>query len=104
MVYATVTTARTNKLTGFYRSEDAGGHWTKMSDYVVQDPEYYGEIYADPHQFDRVYTVDVQVHVTEDGGKTLPLAGWQVHSDNHCITFDPADDFLRSWPHLAAFQ
>jgi len=92
VVYATVTTSRSNKHSGFYRSEDAGGHWTKMSDYVVGDPEYYGEIYPDPHRFDRVYTVDVQVHVTEDGGKTMPLAGWQVHSDNHSITFDASDE------------
>ena len=50
-----------------------------MSDYVVQDPEYYGEIYADPFVFDRVYTMDMAIHVTEDGGKTLPAAGWRVH-------------------------
>jgi photosystem II stability/assembly factor-like uncharacterized protein len=91
VIYATITTNQKNKLTGFYRSEDAGAHWTKMSDYVVQDPEYYGEIYADPFQFDRLYTMDMQIHVTEDGGKTVPVAGWQVHSDNHSLTFDATD-------------
>ena len=91
VVYATVTTSRTDKMTGFYRSEDGGGHWTKMSDYIVQDPEYYGEIYADPFVFDRVYTMDMAIHVTNDGGKTLPVAGFQIHSDNHSLTFDPTD-------------
>lgn len=91
VVYATVTTNQANKLSGFYRSEDGGAHWTKMSDYIVQDPEYYGEIYADPFVFDRVYTMDMAIHVTNDGGKTLPVAGFQVHSDNHSLTFDPAD-------------
>ena len=71
VVYATITTNSANKQSGFYRSEDAGGHWTKMSAYIVQDPEYYGEIYADPFQFDRVYTMDMAIHVTQDGGKTL---------------------------------
>jgi len=92
VVYATIATNRQNHQSGFYRSEDAGAHWTKMSDYIVQDPEYYGEIYADPFKFDRVYTMDVTIHVTEDGGKTVPAAGWQIHSDNHSITFDPGDD------------
>ena len=91
VVYATITTNRQNRQSGFYRSEDAGAHWTKMSEYIVQDPEYYGEIYADPFQFDRVYTMDMAIHVTNDGGKTLPTAGWQIHSDNHSITFDPGD-------------
>ena len=46
-----------------------GRAWVKLNDFVVQDPEYYGEIYADPFQFDRVYAMDVAVRVTEDGGK-----------------------------------
>jgi photosystem II stability/assembly factor-like uncharacterized protein len=91
VVYATITTNSGNKQTGWYRSEDAGGHWVKSSDFIVQDPEYYGEIYADPFQFDRVYAMDVAVRVTEDGGKTITAAGWQVHSDNHSLTFDPTD-------------
>ena len=91
VVYATITTNRQNRQSGFYRSEDGGAHWLKMSDYIVQDPEYYGEIYADPFQFDRVYTMDMAIHVTSDGGRTLPVAGWQIHSDNHSLTFDPGD-------------
>ena len=47
-VYATITTNQQNKLSGMYRSDDAGAHWAKLNDFVVQDPEYYGEIFADP--------------------------------------------------------
>ena len=58
----------------------------------MQDPEYYGEIFADPFKFDRVYAMDMAVRVTEDGGKTdHGAAGWQVHADNHALTFDPTD-------------
>src|SRR5208283_1545552 len=63
----------------------------------VQDPEYYGEIYADPFKFDRVYAMDVTVFVTEDGGKTVQNAfggggrGLGLHSDNHALVFDPTD-------------
>jgi photosystem II stability/assembly factor-like uncharacterized protein len=91
VVYATITTAAANKLSGFFRSEDGGARWTRMSDYVSGDPEYYGELYPDPFQFDRLYIVDVQVRVTSDGGKTTPSAGWQVHVDNHSINFFPDD-------------
>ena len=91
VVYATVTTNAQNKQSGFYRSQDAGAHWTFMAPFIVQDPEYYGEIYADPSQFDRVYAMDMAIRVTEDGGKTVRAAGWQIHSDNHALTFDPTD-------------
>jgi photosystem II stability/assembly factor-like uncharacterized protein len=91
VVYATVTTNQQNKLSGFYRSDDAGAHWTMATQFVVQDPEYYGEIFADPSQYDRVYLMDMAVRVTEDGGKTIRAAGWRVHSDNHALVFDPTD-------------
>jgi photosystem II stability/assembly factor-like uncharacterized protein len=115
-VYATITTNKENKLTGMYRSDDAGAHWAKLNDFVVQDPEYYGEIFADPFKEGRVYLMDMAVRVSEDYGKTITAAGWQVHSDNHSLTFDPADpnhliegndgglyesyDHGRSWRHF----
>ncbi len=116
VVYATITTNAQNKLSGFYRSEDGGAHWTFMAPFIVQDPEYYGEIYADPFKFDRVYAMDMAIRVTEDGGKTVTAAGWQIHPDNHALTFDLTDplhllvgndgglwesyDHGRSWRHF----
>jgi photosystem II stability/assembly factor-like uncharacterized protein len=91
VVYAFIMTAKANKLSGYYRSDDAGAHWTRGAAFEVQDPEYYGEIFADPSQYDRVYGMDINVFVTEDGGKTVQRAGWGVHSDNHALVFDPAD-------------
>lgn len=81
---------------GFFRSSDQGESWTKMSDYIVVDPQYYGEIYADPHQFDKVYAVDVFIHYTEDGGKTFKRQNTRnKHVDNHSILFDHTDpDYL----------
>src|ERR1035441_9577309 len=100
VVYALIMTSRSNKMSGYYRSDDAGEHWTRGAFKEVQDPEYYGEIYADPFQFDRVYAMDVAVFVTEDGGKTVQNAfgggggsgrGLGLHSDNHALVFGPAD-------------
>nr|WP_299381160.1 glycosyl hydrolase [Allomuricauda sp.] len=77
---------------GFYRSSDAGENWTKMSNYSVVDPQYYGEIYPDPNRFDHVYTMDVRIHHTADGGKTFaPINMQHVHGDIHEMLFDPKD-------------
>lgn len=95
-VYATVEAAE--KTGGFYRSTDAGEHWEKRNDYLSSGtgPHYYQEIYASPHDRDRVYQMDVWIHVTEDGGKTFTLLGEPYkHSDNHALAFDPKDpDYL----------
>jgi hypothetical protein len=59
-----------------YRSDDAGAHWAKLNDFVVQDPEYYGEIFADPFKEGRVYLMDMAVRVSEDYGRpSLRRAG-----------------------------
>ena len=45
---------------------------------------YYNRIFADPKNVDRVYAVDVNLQVTDDGGKTFHRVGEQLkHVDNH---------------------
>ena len=94
VVYALI--AAEEGKSGFFRSTDYGESWQKQSDYVVVDPQYYGEIYADPHQFDRIYCMDVLIQVTDDGGKTFRRQNTRhKHVDNHGIWFDPKDpDYL----------
>ena len=88
VVYALA--AATEDRSGFYRSPDKGETWVRMSDYIVVDPQYYGELYPDPHRMDRVYAVDVIIHVTEDGGRTFDRVNTRFkHVDNHEIVFDP---------------
>ncbi len=77
---------------GFYRSSDAGESWTRMSDYKTTDPQYYQELFADPHQFDKVYSMDTFFQVTEDGGRTWRRANSRhKHVDDHALVFDPED-------------
>ena len=84
--------AATEDRSGFYRSPDRGETWVRMSDYIVVDPQYYGELYPDPHRMDRVYAVDVFIHVTNDGGRTFDRVNTRFkHVDNHEIVFDPDD-------------
>jgi photosystem II stability/assembly factor-like uncharacterized protein len=77
---------------GFFRSEDGGEHWSKQSSYVSGSPQYYQEIYADPHKFDRIYSMDTYMMVSEDGGKTFTRLGEEhKHVDNHAMYIDPED-------------
>jgi photosystem II stability/assembly factor-like uncharacterized protein len=90
MVYATIEANQDQK--GFYRSTNRGESWEKRSSYTSggTGPHYYQEIYASPHQFDRVYQMDVWMHVSSDGGKTFnPIGERHKHSDNHALAFDP---------------
>ena len=59
-------------------------------------PHYYQELYASPHQFDRIYLADVRIQVSDNGGKTFRrLKEKHKHSDNHVITFRPDEpDYL----------
>ncbi len=72
--------------------------WTKQSEAVsgATGPHYYQELYACPHNFDRIYLVDVRIQVSNDGGKTFKrLEEEHKHSDNHAIAFRKDDpDYL----------
>ncbi len=77
---------------GFFRSTDRGESWSKMSDYVSGSPQYYNEIFADPHDVDRVYGMDTFLQITLDGGKTFNRVGEKKkHVDNHALWIDPGD-------------
>ncbi|PLX16832.1 MAG: glycosyl hydrolase, partial [Marinilabiliales bacterium] len=79
---------------GVYKSVDRGALWTKQSDAVsgATGPHYYQELYACPHQFDKIYLMDVRVQVSEDGGKTFQRMKEKFkHSDNHSLAFRKDD-------------
>ena len=81
-----------------YRSADRGSTWEKRSDAVSggTGPHYYQELYASPHQFDRIYLMDVRMQISEDGGKTFKrVPEKNKHSDNHALAFRADDpDYL----------
>lgn len=94
VVYAIVEAA--NKAGGFFRSTDMGENWEKRSSYVSGSPQYYQEIICDPKEVNRVYSMDVWMQVTEDGGKTFRKVGEKYkHVDNHALWIDPQNtDYL----------
>ena len=77
-----------------YRSSDKGANWTKMSDAISggTGPHYYQELYACPHNFDRIYLMDVRIQVSDNGGKNFRrISETYKHSDNHAIAFKKND-------------
>ncbi len=81
-----------------YRSENKGISWTKMSETVSggTGPHYYQELYACPHNFDRIYLADVRMQISDDGGKNFRRMNEKnKHSDNHALAFRESDpDYL----------
>lgn len=91
VVYAIIEAA--NGGSGFYRSVNRGESWSKQSSYISSSPQYYQEIIACPHKFDRIYSLDTYMHVSEDGGKAFDRLGESFkHVDNHAMHIDPDDE------------
>lgn len=89
VLYANVEAA--NGKGGIFRSTDNGITWQKRMDYN-SGSMYYGDIFADPLNADRVYIPDVVFQVSDDGGKSMHALGQRaMHVDNHIIWVDPAN-------------
>lgn len=93
IVYALVE-AKKNAL---YKSTDGGNKWTKVNDKdeIGNRPFYYSEIYVDPQNENRIYSVFTYINVSEDGGKSftqlMPAYGVDngVHPDHHAWWIHP---------------
>jgi len=88
IVYAAIELNR--RKGGIFRSSNRGASWEKRSNTVsgATGPHYYQELYASPHQFDKLYLMDVRTQISNDGGKTFhQMKEKNKHSDNHAIAF-----------------
>ncbi|CAM1374193.1 WD40/YVTN/BNR-like repeat-containing protein [Tenacibaculum xiamenense] len=88
-----------SKKNALYKSEDGGFKWKKINDKngIGNRPFYYSEIYVDPQNENRLYTIFTYVNVSEDGGKNfkqlMPAYGVSngVHPDHHAWWIHPED-------------
>ncbi len=78
---------------GVYRSDDRGASWTKQSSYVSSYPFYFQKLFCDTEDENRVYSGDVFMQVSIDGGKTWSKLGEKnKHVDNHAMWVDPSNN------------
>jgi len=86
------------KKNGLYKSIDGGHKWEKVSenmDEIGNRPFYYADLYVDPKNENRIYSIFTYVNVSEDGGKSfkqlMPAYGVSngVHPDHHAWWIHP---------------
>jgi len=77
---------------GVYRSDDAGKTWRKINEArkLRQRAWYYTRIYADTQDENKLYVVNVQFHVSTDGGKSFESIR-TPHGDHHDLWIAPED-------------
>jgi photosystem II stability/assembly factor-like uncharacterized protein len=89
IVYALIEAA--DKKGGIFRSTDQGVTWERRNPFD-QQAQYYGHIFVDPKNPDRIYVTNVFIQVSDDGGKTRHRLGERFkHVDSHVIWIDPKD-------------
>jgi photosystem II stability/assembly factor-like uncharacterized protein len=82
-----------SKPSAIYRSVDGGIKWEKRGDRNIGNrPFYYAEIYVDPENENRVYSLFSGINVSEDGGLNFNKSiAATVHLDHHAWWIDPAN-------------
>jgi photosystem II stability/assembly factor-like uncharacterized protein len=81
---------------GTYRTSDGGVTWERVNP-LNGRPMYYSEIFIDPNDENRVYTLATQSYTSADGGRTFtqiavpPTYDVGVHADHHALWIDPDD-------------
>ena len=109
IVYALVE----SKKNALYKSTDGGFNWNKINDdeSIGGRPFYYYDIFVDPKNENRLYSIFTYVNVSEDGGKSfkqlMPAYGvyngvhpdhhaWWIHPENPNLMMDGNDGGMAS--------
>lgn len=87
IVYATIEGEGNNG--GFYKSEDRGASFSRLSNHQTSG-NYYVELFVDPTNENKIFSMDTYCQVSVDGGKTFSnLPEKYKHVDNHCMWINP---------------
>jgi photosystem II stability/assembly factor-like uncharacterized protein len=82
-----------NTKTALYRSGDGGKTFERRDDsqMMVWRPFYFANIIVDPKNAERLFKNDLNLIVSEDGGKSFAGAGGGCHGDWHDVWVDPSN-------------
>ena len=77
---------------GLYRTDNSGKSWRLVSrnHTLAERAPYYMRMAVAPDNPEKIYVLNVQFSVSEDGGKTIK-SGYRAGGDNHDIWIDPED-------------
>jgi photosystem II stability/assembly factor-like uncharacterized protein len=94
VVYATVEAGKS----AVVRSDDGGRTWKTVNQRYDANPRpfYFAGLRVDPELPDRLYSLDFNVRVSNDGGKTFSdlIPGFLIHGDYHAMWIAPHDPNL----------
>jgi photosystem II stability/assembly factor-like uncharacterized protein len=79
------------EFSGIWRSGDKGRTWEFRSN-MNGRPMYFSQIRVSPQDPDLVYSVDLEVRKSRDGGRTFQQLDGYGHVDQHALWIDPAQD------------
>ena len=77
---------------GLYRTDNGGKSWKLVSrnHTLAERAPYYMRMAVAPDNPEKIYVLNVQFSISEDGGKTIK-SGYRAGGDNHDIWIDPED-------------
>jgi photosystem II stability/assembly factor-like uncharacterized protein len=87
VVYALIENVRT----ALYRSDDGGKTFSERdrSQLMVWRPFYFSRLVVDPHNPERLFKPDLQLIVSDDGGKSFANTNGGSHGDHHDLWINP---------------
>ena len=88
---STVYAAIENVKSALYASEDGGKTWERRDDSrnMVWRPFYFQRLVVDPTNDKRLFKMNLQVIVSEDGGRSFSNAAGGSHADWHDVWINP---------------
>lgn len=92
-IYASVASDESG---GLYRSDDGGGHWTKVHRLSWNTNWYMSRLTVSPVDPDNLYSVGQSIHESRDGGKSWTVVrGAPGGDDFHWLWINPLDPKKR---------